>query len=183
MTKYKPMLVHFDEVSYQKAIKEAEQKIHIYNKALAWSENHIKINTPKLFAESFTQYFKDRFYDLHKDKISLDISVDKILNLMDVNLMPLEALEIEFKKNKSSLIFKGDKLSIDVNRKSFEVYTRSSKQNAVLKDAKNLIDALNRLKAHTHIYPAQITIATSNLIGYNMQSNKYQVNLSLLQEN
>ena len=78
MTKYKPMLVHFDEVSYQKAIEEAEQKIHIYNKALAWSENHIKINTPKLFAESFTQYFKDRFYDLHKDKISLDISVDKI---------------------------------------------------------------------------------------------------------
>ena len=53
----------------------------------------------------------------------------------------------------------------------------------VLEDAKNLIDALNRLKAHTHIYPAQITIATSNLIGYNMQSNKYQVNLSLLQEN
>ena len=45
---------------------------------------------------------------------------------MDVNLMPLEALEIEFKKNKSSLIFKGDKLSIDVNIKSFEVYTRSS---------------------------------------------------------
>ena len=82
MSQYKSMLVFTDEISYQSAMAKARDKVNIFNNA--WELLPIISIDTKKFAEGFTAYFKREFYKKHKNKIQLDISVDKLLGLLDV---------------------------------------------------------------------------------------------------
>ena len=62
-------------------------------KAIEVASYHIAIEDPEEFSKDFIAYFKKEFYKKHKDKVMLDISVEKILDLLDVNLLPLQNLE------------------------------------------------------------------------------------------
>ena len=177
MSKFKPMMYHFDEDGYNRAKQDALLKIDMYKKAEAWAGNHIKVDAPKAFADSFTSYFKYQFYQKYKNKVQLDISVDKILNLMDIEIAPLQAIEIKFKENRNELIFKDGLPDCIVDEDKFKRFTTSSKDNEILRAGNKFIEALARLDKHTKVYPLNIKQATSNLIGFDMRSQKYSVNL------
>ena len=106
MSKFKPIVIDFNEQAYNHAIDTANEKIELYNQALAWAGKHIKVDAPKAFADSFTEYFKEQFYQANKNKIQLNVSVDKILSLMDVETDALSHIEILFKENPNTLTFK-----------------------------------------------------------------------------
>jgi hypothetical protein len=89
MPKYKPMLLSVDSDGYSFALKRAKEKVHLYNKALAWCQQHIDVTDFEAFSASFSQYFKQEYYLLNKDKIKLDIRIEKILDLMDISLFEL----------------------------------------------------------------------------------------------
>lgn len=176
------MLVHFDEDGYKRAGKWAMEKIVHFNDAKRYAEKHIVVADTEAFADSFTRYFKDAFMSKNRDKIQLDISVEKLLDLMEVDIMPLVYLETKFNGNDSMLSFDSpDGIPAPIiDKTQFEIYTNSSEQNAVLRDTRGLIEAIQRVEQHTKVYPANLTSGTSNLIGYDMRKQTYYPNPSIL---
>lgn len=171
------MLLKTDTDGYNLAMKRAKEKIHLYNKALAWCQQYIDVSDFEAFSDSFTHYFKEQYYLLNKDKIKLDIKIEKILDLMDVSLFELEGIEADYRGNSSPLQFNNGVPVPDINQKDFEVYTNSSEENEKLRDARAFIDAVKRLGRHTKIYPLNIQSATSNMVQYNLRNNEYSINL------
>ena len=64
-------------------------------------------------------------------------------------------------------------LTFPVDKKPYERYTKSSEDNAKLRDFRAFIEALERLSKHTHIYPRQMQLATSSLVCYDLRSREY----------
>ena len=182
MPKYKPMLVHFDEEGYKRAARWAMEKVVNFNDAKKFAEKHIEIKDTRAFADSFTRYFKAEFISKNREKIQLDISVEKLLDLMEIDLMPIAYLENKFNSNESLLSFDSpDGIPAPIIDKSqFEIYTNSSHQNAVLRDARGLIEAIQKVQKHTTVYPANIISGTSNLIGYDIRKQLYYIDPSIL---
>ncbi len=176
MPKYKPMLIRFDEESYNHKLKRCNEKIQIIKKAIAWAENHIVIFDKEEFAQSFTAFFKKEYYESNKDKIHLDIQVDKLLDLVGINLAPLQVLENKFNTNQAELDY-ADGIKPKVDRKQFERYTKSSEENERLRDGRKFLDALNQIEKHVKVYPANIVNGTSNLIGFDIRKGEFHINV------
>ena len=181
MPKYKPMLIRFDDEGYNLAIKQAKDKIHIYQQAVGFMEKHnLKIKDTTKFERSFTEYFKEQFYEFNREKILIDISVDKLMYLMEVDITRLKALENNYRNHQSLLTFDtedGQPLP-KLERRDFESYTTSSEQNEMLRDARLLVEAIQKVGRHTKVYPFNIGQATSNLIQYDLRKNKYVINIT-----
>jgi hypothetical protein len=181
MSKYKPMLISFDEEAYKNEVKAANQKVEVYNLALAWVGKYVTVESPKAFAESFTEVFKQLYYDSMKGLNLLDLSPEKLLEAKEINVSELSVLEARFNNLSYPCKFNRDGVPfVEVDKAQFEHWTKSSKENQVLRDSKNLIDAVERMEQHTHIYPQQIMLATSSLIGYDIRRSRYKVNIGML---
>lgn len=175
MPKYKPMLIGTDSEGYDVAIMQAEDKCATFTSAVKWASQYVDINDFEAFSESFTAYFKEIFYAKYKGRIDLNISVEKLLSLMDIELGLLTSLEEDFRSNKSVVSIDDGRIVPVVNKADFETYTRSSEENEKLRDSRSFIEALNRLGKHTTISPLNIQRATSNLISYNINRGEYSV--------
>ena len=53
-------------------------------------------------------------------------------------------------------------------------------QNEMLRDTKRFIEALNGLKKHVAVTASNIIAGTSNLVGYDMRKQEYEVNHNLV---
>ena len=170
------MLVSFDERGYNYEIEKGLKKISIFRDALKWAEKHIIVTDKKEFAKSFSKYFMMEYYESNKDKIKLDIKVDKLLDLVGINIMELRFLEDNFNQN-NAVIEYGDILKPIVDKAPFELWTNSSEQNEKLRAGRKLIEVINQAGEHTKIYPADIQRATSNFLTYDIRKQEYQVNV------
>lgn len=176
MPKYKPMLIHFDEDSYRLELKRCEEKISILNKAIQWAENYTKISDIERFAESFTVNFKKVYYESNKDKIHLDIKIDKLLELVGINVDALLIMERKFNKIDAKLDYTNG-INPVVDRRKYERYTKSSKENERLRDGRRFLEVLELIEKHVKVYPANITTGTSNLIGFDIRKGEYHINI------
>lgn len=176
MPKYKPMLIRFDSDSYNHELKKCNEKIAIIKEAIAWAENHIVIFDKEEFAQSFTAFFRKEYYESNKDKIHLDIQIDRLLDLVGIDLTRLQVLESKFNSIDSELDYT-DGIEPKIDRKQFEVYTKSSEENEILRDGRNFLDALERIERHVKIYPANIISGTSSLIGYDIRKGEFHINV------
>lgn len=186
MSKYKPMLVHFDKEGYDEQVKLAEFKKTVSDEAWLWigqnlPENHKIIHADEfkgMFIKgNFVSLFKKEFLRAYRDKIKLDISVDKLLELMEVEIYRLEDLEREYNLVITDIKWGAEGKYFNIDKRPYEIWTKSSEENQLLKDGRNLIDAVEKLGKHTKVYPQQIMLATSNLIGYDLRKQEYKVML------
>lgn len=178
MPKYKPMLVYFDEEGFQDAQRKADDKLELFDKALKWCGQYIKVDAPESFIESFTEYFKDQFFQKNIGKIQLDISVERLLYLMEIEIAPLQDIELQFKENATPLFIRDGKPVCAVDKDRFKRFTKSAEENKMLKAGNNFIDALNEIKEYTHIYPMTISQGTSGMLRFDMRRNKLLVDFN-----
>ena len=190
MSKYKPMLISFDEEGYNYESKKAEEKLEILEKAIDWINNspvNLSGNLTEVIVnsmdESFCQFYTQKIWEMNKDKIQLDISKDKLLDLLGIDLTELKLLEDQYKSIETNPLefypLNDDGKYIEfsfrfpVNRKAYERYTSSAEENQKLKDYRTFIEALDKLSNHCHIYAQQIQIATSNFVRYDIRKGRY----------
>lgn len=162
MSKYKPMLVHFDKEGYDQQVKWAEIKKTVSDEAWEWigknlPENHKIIHADEfkgMFIKgNFVSLFKKEFLRAYRDKIKLDISVDKLLELMEVEIYRLEELEREYNTITIDIKWGAEGKHYHIDKRPYEVWTKSSEENQLLKDGRNLIEAVEKLGRHTKVYP------------------------------
>ena len=177
MSQYKPMLAYIDEEGYSASLRQVQGKISIFKKALGVASHHIAVEDTVQFADSFTKYFKREFFKKHKDKIQLDISVEKLLNLMDVNLSPLYDLEVKFQEINAELKWEYNKPVPYVDKKPFERWTTSAEENEKVKAGRKLLDAIEEISKYSKVYPMTVQNAVSGLVSFNIRTNSYYITL------
>ena len=118
----------------------------------------------------------DKYYESNKDKIQLDIKVDKLLELVGINIFELRDIEDKFNSMNDKLDY-SDGVKPVVDKSLYENYTKSSVENDKLRAGRKLIEVIKNFESFTKIYPMSIRQATSNLLTYDIRRNKYLVNI------
>ena len=177
MSKYKPMLISFDIEGYKLELKKASEKSAILDVAIQWANsNGITLDNLtddiQTFHESFCEYYTDRVYAANKNKLTLEIPKANLLDLLGVDITELRRLEAKYKAIEIQCQFNNG-ITFPVDKKPFERFTKSSEDNAKLRDYRAFVEALERLSEHTHIYPGQVQLATSSLVCYNLRTREY----------
>lgn len=187
MSKFKPMLIRFDEEGYNRECQRMENKSNILRKALEWmhaNAANVKF-TPKNESEwaeldrGFVHWFKDKYWEVNSDLVKLPISVDKALELMEVNLAPLWKLWKQYSDIDPvhCPLESEDGIYYIVPKEPYQVYTKNAEENRKLKVGRKLIELLEHADEVTHIYPLDIQKGTSELIKYNLKTGEYIVNI------
>ena len=178
MPKYKPVLIHFDSDGYNRECKKADEKKNLFNDAVLWMESRgvdlVGDESLKSMHDDMLGFFTDSIWQSNKDKIQLEISKERLLNLMDIDTAELSYIQKNYESYSLEPQFNGDgTIQFLVDKSPFERYTKSAEENRKLRDFKAFIEALEKLSEHCHIYPHQITIATSSFVGYDLRKGEF----------
>lgn len=179
--KFTPMKVYTDKVAFRQAEQRAEQKINILNDAFNWCKDYIdtdEIDRGK-FKYDFIAEFERLFIKKNKGIVNKELSIDKLMFLLDVDSSPL--VEFQNQYNRYEAVIEVTENGIDyiskIDVKDFTHYTKNVEENDKVICANNLIHALELAGTHTKVYPVTVQQAVSNFLTFDMRDNKYRVRL------
>ena len=139
-----------------------------------------------MFAVSPVNHFKHLWYEKNSKKIDLDINIDKLLDLMDINVKELEQMAIKYEKEREILAIADDKKTklfkycIQVDRNKFARFTTSEEQNKKVKAINSFLKEVKKLEKDVcKIYPYDLCMALGggHLMRYNTRDDKYEITL------
>ncbi len=186
---FKPVKLEFDKWAYNRACKEAEDKLLALDKMSVWSANKgVYIKSKDLmysFLKDPVGTFKDEWYRVNKEKIGINVNVDKLLELCDVDIRELEVLREGVKRYDAKIGVKDDKKTklfkyyTIINEDDYTTYTKSEKQNNQVLKLKKFLKALDEVGEFTQVYPVNIQQGLSSAITFDMRDNSYKINSSM----
>tara|TARA_R100000426_G_scaffold84173_1_gene63193 strand:+ start:770 stop:1351 length:582 start_codon:yes stop_codon:yes gene_type:complete len=186
---FKPIKLSFNQYEYERACKDAELKLLALDHMLVWSANNgVYIKSKDLmknFLYSPIPTFKSEWYRINSSKIELKVNQDKLLELCEVDIKELEALDEKVRKYDALITIVDDKKSklfkyaSSVSKEDFTIYTKDEKQNDKVVKLKKYLEALGEVAEITNVYPANICSGLSNIITYDVRDNKYIINHSM----
>ena len=177
--KFVKMKIHFDDVSYNEALIEAKRKLNVITEAFEWCSNHIdnsKMNKNE-FVFDMTKEFSRCLQEQKGDAVKIEISVEKLMFLLDIEISKLGALKSEFNSMKLELKVVDDLFSCEVIKEQFQSYTTSQEQNDKLIAGNNLVKALEMVSKYTKVYPLNVQQATSGFLQFQLSKNSYNVRI------
>ena len=180
--KFTPKKIEVNQVAYTKAVKDAEEKLNNFKEALDWvySNNVNEVDDMAFNNDMLTEY-KRCFMLQNSNVVKLDISYDKLLDLLDVNLQILKEFQYKHDDNKSELV-QIDKetvaTKIDIN--DYTIWTRNESENERLDVANELINVLDKVGSFSKVYPLTITQGISNFLLFDTAKHQYKVNRTII---
>ena len=130
----------------------------------------------------------ERVFMLQNSKlIKLDVSFEKLLNLLDVDINMLKEFQYKHHDNSHITAFflnrdgePEDTLKVRVEIEDFTTYTKNQTENDMLKAGDDLIAALKEVERFSKVYPMTITQGISNFLLFDMSKNQYRINRTLI---
>tara|TARA_Y100000385_G_scaffold64877_1_gene64160 strand:+ start:285 stop:830 length:546 start_codon:yes stop_codon:yes gene_type:complete len=175
--KFKKKVITISNEGLKQAEKVAEAKITLLQKAIDEAKKHVTINDLKAFSQDFISYTTNKIIDKNKSLKSLNLSPDKVLSLLEIDLNKLYNIQVEFEENKNQLLFdKEGSPYTKVNKEQFIQYTKNEEENKRLEAFQYLIDSLKEIEKHTHVYKGEVARLTSNAVAYDLRLNKWRIN-------
>ena len=180
--KFTPKKIEVNQIAYTKAVKDAEEKLNNFKEALDWvySNNVSEVDDMAFNNDILTEY-KRCFMLQNSNVVKLDISFEKLLDLLDVNLQILKEFQYKHDDNKSELI-QIDKetvaTKIDIN--DYTIWTRNESVNERLDVANELINVLDKVGSFSKVYPLTITQGISNFLLFDTAKHQYKVNRTII---
>ena len=115
--------------------------------------------------------------DKNKSLKELNLSPDKVLSLLDIDLDKLYNIQVEFEENKTQLLFdKEGSPFTKVDKNQFITWTKNEEENERLEAIQNLLISIEDLQQYYHVYKGDIQRVTSNAVRYNMRNNQWYIN-------
>jgi len=184
INEFTPIKLDVDILSYNKANQEAEALLNNFNNALSWVyDNHVQEAdiSIKAFNDDMVMEFQKAFMKRNAKVIKLDVSFEKLLNLLDVNLDALKEFQYTHHDNPqvAKVMQPDDKLKVKIDMEDFTTYTKNQYENDMLEAAGDLMLALDKVNHFSKVYPLTITQGISNFLLFDMKQNKYRINRSL----
>jgi hypothetical protein len=181
---FTPIKLDVDIVAYNKANEQAEALLNNFNDALSWVyDNHVQEGDISIeaFNDDMVMEFQKAFMKRNAKVIKLDVSFEKLLNLLDVNLDALKEFQYKHHDNPqvAKVIQPDDTLKVKIDMEDFTTYTKNQLENDMLEASDDLMLALKKVGYFTKVYPLTITQAVSNFLLFDMKQNKYRINRTL----
>ena len=174
---FKKKVISIDNEGLKQAEKVAEAKITLLQAAIDEAKKHITIDDLKAFSEDFISYTTKKIIDKNKSLKELNLSPDKILNLLEIDLNKLYNIQVEFEENKTKVYFdKEGSPFTRVDKEQFIQYTKSEEENERLQAIQNLLASIDDLQQYYHVYKGDIQRVTSNAVRYNMRTSQWDIN-------
>jgi len=187
---FTPVKLDVNYDAYNKTIKDGEDFIKNFNDALSWVyDNHVKTDTlsVKDFSNDMMLEFERVFMLQNSKLIKLDVSFEKLLNLLDVDINMLKEFQYKHSENIGIQAFftnrdgeTDDTLKVRIDIEDFTTYTKNQTENDMLKAADNLMVALKEVERFAKVYPLTITQGISSFLLFDMKKNQYRVNRTLM---
>ena len=174
---FKKKVISISNEGLKQAEKVAEAKITLLQKAIDEAKKHVTIDDLKAFSEGFISYTTKKIIDKNNSLKSLNLSPDKVLSLLEIDLNKLYNIQVEFEENKTQLLFdKEGSPYTRVDKEQFIQYTKNEDENERLKAIQNLLISIEDLQQYYHVYKGDIQRVTSNAVRYNMRNNQWYIN-------
>ena len=174
---FKKKVISMSDEGLKQAEKVAEAKITLLQKAIDETKKYVTIDDLKAFSEDFISYTTNKIIDKNKSLKNLNLTSDKVLSLLEIDLNKLYNIQVEFEENKNQLLFdKEGSPYTKVDKEQFITWTKSEQENERLKAIQNLIASIEDLQQYYHVYKGDIQRVTSNAVRYNMRNNQWDIN-------
>ena len=182
---FTPVKLHVNYDGYNKTIKDGEDFLKNFNDALSWVyDNHVKEGDISIeaFNNDMVMEFQKAFMKRNAKVIKLDVSFEKLLNLLDVDIDVLKEFQYKHHDNPqvAKVVQPDDKLMVKLDMEDFTTYTKNQYENDMLEASDDLMLALNKVKHFVKVYPLTITQGVSNFLLFDMKQNKYRINRTLI---
>jgi len=181
---FEPIKLDVDIIGYNLASKQADDLLTNFNNALSWVyDNHIKEGDISIdaFNDDMVTEYRKAFMKRNAKLIKLDVSFEKLINLLDVDIDVLKEFQYTHHDNPqvAKVVQPDDRLKVKIDMEDFTVYTKNQYENDMLEAAGDLMLALNKVNYFSKVYPLTITQGVSNFLLFDMKQNKYRINRSL----
>lgn len=174
---FEKKIIAINNEGLKQAEEIAEDKMTLLSKALEQAEKHIEVTYFKEFCEDFISYTTKKIVESNKRLKDLNLSNDKVLNLLDINLNELYNIQVQFEENPTKIYFskKGEPFT-RVDKQPYIRYTKNEEENEKLEAIQNFIISLEDLEKHTHVFRGNVAQMTSNLLMFDLRKNDWQIN-------
>jgi hypothetical protein len=181
---FTPIKLEVDIVAYNKANEQAEALLNNFNDALSWVyDNHVQEGDISIeaFNDDMVMEFQKAFMKRNAKVIKLDVSFEKLLNLLDVDIDGLKEFQYKHHDNPqvAKVIQPDDTLKVKIDMEDFTTYTKNQLENDMLEASDDLMLALKKVGYFTKVYPLTITQGVSNFLLFDIKQNKYRINRTL----
>jgi hypothetical protein len=174
---FKKKVITIDEEGLKRAEAIAEEKITLLQSAMKEAEKHIHIDDFKAFSKDFIAYTTKKIIDKNKGLKDLNLSSDKVLNLLEINLNGLYELQVQFEENNTKLYFDKDGSPYTkVDKEPFIQFTKSEQENERLQAIQNLLASIDDLQQYYHVYKGDLQRVTSNAVRWDMRTSQWNIN-------
>ena len=177
--KFKPIMVSFDKTGYDHATERAKQKLDLLDQASVWVHNNIPVKgdvNMKHLHKDMLEYLKDAVLVAFHDVNQLGLSANKLIEAKEIPFQQLIEIQKKYDALDVEVKFVKNVPQVIVERKDFEIWTTSERQNQRLLAGNKFINNLSDLSKYAHVYPQNIMTGTSGFIRFDMRDNKYYVN-------
>jgi len=185
---FEPIKLDVDIVGYNLASKQAEDLLTNFKNALSWVyDNHVKEGDISIeaFNDDMVTEYRKAFMKRNSKVIKLDVSFEKLINLLDVDIDALKEFQYTHHDNPqvAKVIQPDDTLRVKIDMEDFTIYTKSQYENDMLEAGDDLMLALDKVKFFAKVYPLTITQGISNFLLFDMKQNKMRINRTLFPKN
>ena len=180
--KFTPKKIEVNQVAYTKAVKDAEEKLNNFKEALDWVySNNVNEVDDMAFNDDMLTEYKRCFMLQNSNVVKLDISFEKLLDLLDVNLQILKEFQYKHDDNKSELVqIDKETVATKININDYTIWTRNESENQRLDVANELINVLDKVGSFSKVYPLTITQGISNFLLFDTAKHQYKVNRTII---
>ena len=124
-----------------------------------------------------TKEFSRCLKDQKGDAVKIEISVEKLMFLLDINISELVSIQSAISKSIVKAQVIDNEFVCKVDKENYQTYTKSQDENDKLIAGNNLAKALELASKYVKIYPLNIQQATSGFLQYKLSSNSYAIRL------
>lgn len=177
--KFEKQIVAFNEREYNRAIQDANNKIKRLKDALKWTSNYIMVSNinKEKFAEDciaeFTRVFAEKWAVKYPD-----IKANKLLELLDVPMAQLKALQTLIMAIQQPVKIVNDKFEADVPKEAFTRYTKNEKENKMLAVVNKINAIVEEVQREQQVFKLTLAQSMPSLLQFDMVQNKLSMKIS-----
>lgn len=154
-----------------------ESKKKLFNELLSYCNQFVLMDDINAFSEAPKNYFINAFKDRYENEFPAIVTLDKRLELCNIDIQKIGRLESEFHSIK---IDNFDPVKLNAPEPDFNIYAVNSEAVKRYEKTKTLCELLNELRTEFQVYPANVIQGVSGAIGFSFHENKFDINLNYI---
>jgi hypothetical protein len=165
--------------------KENEYRINVeakkerFQTLLDYCQQFVSIEDLNAFSDNPSEYFKTAFNDKFLNDFPPLVNYSKRLELCNISESKIIELESNYK---AIQIDNFNPVTLSAPDKDFNIYAIDPEAEKRYKKTKALCDLLNDLRSEFQVYPANIVQGVTGAIGFNFQTNKFDINVNFINQ-